>query len=103
MKSLLIAFALCLALVAIAPQGQAATSDIEIFVTDWCPYCRKATSFLGGKGKAFKEYNVERDESAAKRFLKQNPRGGVPFAQICGEQVLGFSPEAYEQALSKCP
>lgn len=103
MKRWLLALACCLTLAFFVVPGRAATSDIELFVTDWCPYCRKASEFLKDKNKSFKEYNIERDENAARRFMKLNPRGSVPFAVICGKEILGYSPKAYEQLLSACP
>ena len=73
-----------------------------MFVTDWCPYCDKAIAYLKSKGLKFKTYNIEKDKRAAKRKHELSKgRGGVPFAMIYGRPVLGFSPQAYDEALNQ--
>jgi len=85
------------------PSDQASSAEqIEIFVTDWCPYCTKATAYLKSKGKAFKEYNIQHDAEAARRKQQLSPGGAVPFAVICGQKLLGFSPPSYDRALAAC-
>ncbi len=88
------------------PSAQAATATVakswpkvEVYTTVWCPYCRKATDFLRANGIPFTEYDIERDEAAARRLRLLNPRGGVPTAVIGSEKIIGFSREAYEWAL----
>jgi len=74
--------------------------NVELFITSWCPYCKKATNFLRSKGIPFKEYDIEKDKAAARRKKKLDKKGsGVPFALINGTPVHGFSKEAYERAL----
>jgi glutaredoxin len=85
------------------PPAAQTEAQIDLYVTDWCPYCKKAASFLRGKGKAFKEYNIERDAAAARRKQELTTGGGVPFAVICGQKITGFAPQTYEKALAACP
>lgn len=75
--------------------------EVELYITTWCGYCKKAKSFLNARGIEFKEYDVEKDESAAKRHRKLNRRGGVPVALINGKKIIGFSKASYENALKK--
>ena len=83
--------------------GQFVKSDVpnvELFITSWCPYCKKATNFFRSKGIPFKEYDIEKDKAAARRKKQLDKKGsGVPFALINGTPVHGFSKEAYERAL----
>ena len=83
--------------------GQFAKSNVpnvELFITSWCPYCKKATNFFRSKGIPFKEYDIEKDKAAARRKKQLDKKGrGVPFALINGNPVHGFSEEAYERAL----
>jgi glutaredoxin len=88
---------------AVQPASPKKQPDIEIFVTDRCPYCKKATAYLKEKGKTFKEYNVEHDSAAAKRLRSLTEYTGVPFTLLCGQQLRGFSPASFDAALSKCP
>lgn len=88
-----------------AEQGgdSSAKKPVELFVTDWCPYCKKAAAYLKSKGKSFKEYNIDHDSAAARRMRELTSNRGVPFALICGQQLTGFTPANYDKALSKCP
>lgn len=79
----------------------ARNQEIELYVTSWCGYCKKAKSFFNARGIEFKEYDVEKDKNAAKRHRKLNRRGGVPVVIINGKKIIGFSEASYENALKK--
>jgi glutaredoxin-like YruB-family protein len=81
-------------------QGTPAAPKVELFVTSWCPYCVKAKNYLASKGISYTEYNVENDPAAAARMRQLGGSGGVPFALIGTQPVVGYSPEAYDQALN---
>ena len=74
---------------------------VELFVTSWCPYCKKAKNYLNNKGIAFKEYDIEADKAAADRMEKLSPGSGIPVAVIRGVVVQGFDEESYDEALAK--
>ena len=76
-------------------------AEVELYVTSWCPYCKKASEYFRSRGIPFTEYDIEKDKSAARRHKKLNRRGGVPVALINGKKILGFSEGAYENALKK--
>jgi glutaredoxin len=76
-------------------------SQVELYVTSWCPYCRKAIDFFRSKGIYYVVYDVERDENAARRKKELDPRNGVPFAVVNGVKIHGYSPEAYQKALDQ--
>lgn len=73
--------------------------SVELYVTSWCGYCKKAKAFLTSRGVPFREYDIERDPDAAQRKARLNGRGGVPVAVIGGKTLVGFSAEAYQKAL----
>jgi glutaredoxin len=75
------------------------TATVDIYVTDWCPYCTKAIKFLKARGIPYTAYDIEKDKNAAERKTKLSNRQGVPFAIINGKQILGFSEKAYSDAL----
>ncbi len=79
----------------------ARNQSVELYVTSWCGYCKKAKAFLRARKIDFTEYDVEKDKDAARRHRKLNPRGGVPVAVINGKTLFGFSQTAYESALKK--
>lgn len=74
---------------------------VELFMTSWCPYCKKAIQFFKSKGIAVQTYDIEKDRWAAARKNKLDSRGGVPLVIINGTIIHGYSPEQYEAALQK--
>ncbi|MBU0730310.1 MAG: hypothetical protein KKE17_02955 [Proteobacteria bacterium] len=78
---------------------------VEIYVTSWCPYCKKATNYFESKGIPYVAYDIEKDPEAAARKAKLDTRGGVPFVVIRGRNtthyIHGYSVEQFEYALSK--
>jgi glutaredoxin len=72
---------------------------VELFVTSWCGYCKKAEAYLRKKGVAFTSYDIEKDLQAAKRKDSLTSKRGVPFALIGAQKLTGFSEASYAQAL----
>jgi glutaredoxin len=72
---------------------------VELYITDWCPYCRKAIQFFQSRGIPITVYDIEKDRDAARRKNELDSRRGVPFAVINGRQIHGFSEQAYQRAL----
>jgi glutaredoxin len=75
------------------------TATVELYVTDWCPYCTQAIKFLKDNRVPYVAYNIEKNSEAAKRKERLAPRQGVPFAIINGKKIYGFSAQIYSQAL----
>ena len=75
------------------------TPEVELYTTSWCGYCGKARAYFRSRGISFTEYDVERDQSAARRKRSLDPRGGVPFAVVNGQPIHGYSPSGYARAL----
>jgi glutaredoxin len=74
-------------------------NKVELYVTSWCPYCKKARQFFKSRGIKYKAYDIEKDAKAAARQRKLDSRKGVPFAVINGIKIHGYSPENYASAL----
>jgi len=74
-------------------------NQVELYVTSWCPYCKKAIQYFQSKGIAYKAYDIEKDKQAAARKKQLDERGGVPFAVINGTRIHGYAPDLYTQAL----
>lgn len=72
---------------------------VEIFTTDWCPYCKSAVNFLKANNIPFTEYDIEKDASAKRRKNQLDSRPGVPFAIVDGKEIHGYNPLAYKEAL----
>ena len=76
-------------------------ADVELYVTSWCPYCKKASDFFRSRGIPFTEFDIEKDKRAARRKKRLTKENGVPFAIINGQPIHGFKRAAYECALSE--
>jgi len=72
---------------------------VEMYVTSWCRYCKKAKSFFNARGIPYTAYDIEKDQAAAARMTKLNPGGGVPVTVIDGQVIRGFSESVYAAAL----
>ena len=77
-------------------------APVDIYVTSWCPYCRKAISYLNANGIKFNKYDIEDDLSAAARKKQLAPNyNGIPLAVINGKIVKGFNKDTYKAALQQ--
>ncbi len=72
---------------------------VEVYVTDWCPYCQRLEAFLKENQVAYVRKNVEADDSA-RREHRALGGGGIPVTRIDGDQVVrGFRPEVIADLL----
>ena len=78
-------------------QTERFTGTVELYMTSWCGYCRKAEQYLKRKGIAYTALDIEKDESAKRRYEELGGTGGVPLIQIGTNQVRGYSPEAIDR------
>ena len=74
------------------------TPKVEIFVTSWCPYCRKLESFLKENQIDYTRYDVEKDAKGAEEFGRLGGEG-VPMARVGEEIIHGYDPEGILAAL----
>ncbi len=85
-----------------ADNGDQAAPQVDIYITSWCPYCKKAMAFLHKNNIVFNAYNIEQDIDAATRKKTLDPGySGIPLAVVNGVTIRGFSDAAYQQALTK--
>ncbi len=81
-----------------------ANGDIKVimYITDWCPYCKKASAYLKSLGVDLTEHDIEKDPEANREYLeKGNSEKGVPFIDIEGILLRGFSEKSISAALDK--
>jgi glutaredoxin len=85
---------------ATVPPG-ASSDDVAVamYMTSWCPVCRRARAWLERQGVPFVEHDVETDARAARLMRSLNPRGAVPMFDVDGRILIGFSPPMLRQAL----
>jgi len=88
------------------PSAQAANDaveptwpSVELYTTDWCPYCIKAKAFFDRRKIPYKLYDVEKSREAAFRKKTLAPGAGVPVVVIDGTVIRGYSEKAFRIAL----
>jgi glutaredoxin len=70
---------------------------ITMYTTQWCPDCRRAKSFLKERGVAFREVNIDEDESAEEIVIRANDgKRKVPTLEA-GGRFFACSPFDPEQ------
>ncbi|GFO54019.1 NrdH-like redox domain-containing protein [Geomonas sp. Red276] len=74
------------------------TGTVEMYVTSWCGYCKKARRYLDSKGIPYVAYDVEKDSAAAQRHRELGGRG-VPLIVIGSKTLSGFSEQAIDYYL----
>lgn len=80
------------------PKKASFSGTVELYVTDWCGYCKKAQGYLKGRGIPFVAYDIEKDAAAHQRYKEMGGRG-VPLIVVGSNRMSGFSQESLEYYL----
>lgn len=64
-------------------------AQVEVYVTNYCPYCTRAKGLLKRKGVAFKEIDVTDDHDKREWLIEATGRRTVPQIFIDGVSVGG--------------
>lgn len=90
----------------VEPKLQAATSQkarfngtVDIYLTEWCGYCKQAISYMRERGIPYNAYDIDKDPAAKQRHKELGGRG-VPLIIIGSNKMSGFSAEAMEHYLN---
>jgi glutaredoxin len=78
--------------------------DIKVilYMTDWCPHCKNALSYLRSQGVSLTVYDVDRDGSAAREMTgKTGGSRGVPVIDVEGIILRGYSAAAISNAIKQ--
>ena len=75
-------------------------SNIKIYSTPTCPWCKKVKSFLTEKGQKFEDVDVSANQEARKEMIEKSGQMGVPVLDIGGTIIVGFDQQAIEKAIS---
>lgn len=74
---------------------------ITMYSTEWCGVCKRARAYMHKENIPFTEHDIEHDDSARQKAHTLNPRNSVPTITIDKELLIGFSPEALEERISR--
>jgi glutaredoxin len=86
----------------IAQKQQAAVAPVQglrLFSAKWCVYCRHAKAWLGSKGIAYAEVDIDTPQGMAE-FAATGAAKSVPLLVGPGVRLQGFSEEAYASAMA---
>jgi glutaredoxin 3 len=61
---------------------------VTVYLTDWCPYCRRAKDLLTRKGAQINEINVDDEPKLREEMIARSNRRSVPQIFI-GEKHVG--------------
>ena len=64
-------------------------SDVQVYTTDYCPYCDRAKALLRRRGIPFEEIDVGGDHEKRAWLVKATGRRTVPQIFIKGEAIGG--------------
>ena len=65
------------------------TTDVLLYITNWCPFCRRAKTLLKEKGVQWKELDIEADPVHRQAMTEASGRNTVPQIFINGTHVGG--------------
>ena len=65
-------------------------SKVVMYSTSWCGYCAKARQYFKSKGIAFKEYDIEKNKKAKRKYDRLGGQG-VPLILVGKKSMRGFT------------
>jgi glutaredoxin 3 len=68
---------------------------VTVYVSDWCPYCRRAKDLLAQKNVEFSEINVEDRSDLREEMIARSKQRTVPQIFI-GDRHVGGCDDLFE-------
>ncbi len=65
-------------------------TNIKIYTTPWCAFCKMAKEYFQSKGWAFQDFNVMEDLKARDEMVSKSGQLAVPVIDINGKIIVGF-------------
>ncbi len=76
------------------------TEKVEVFVTDWCPYCRSLEAFLKAEKITYVRHDIEKS-AKGRMMYEELGGGGIPLTRIGTKVFHGFDESGIRSALGK--
>lgn len=76
-------------------------SEIKVimYMTDWCPYCKKAREYLVSTGVNLIEYNIDKNRDRRQEMRSKSGSRAVPVIDIEGIIIRGYNLRAINSAI----
>lgn len=78
-----------------ATNSATASKELILYSATWCGYCKKAKSYLAGKGISYREVDIDTNYGKA-AFAEIGGGRGIPLMLAGTKRMQGFSTEAYD-------
>jgi len=65
-------------------------SDVKVYSTPTCPYCKKAKEWLDSNGIKYENIDVSSNAKYADEMIKKSGQRGVPVIDIDGKIIVGY-------------
>ena len=65
-------------------------AQIEMYRSDWCPYCMMARRLLDSKGVSYTTYSIDGNSQVKSEMMNRSGRHTVPQIFIDGSHIGGF-------------
>ena len=76
-------------------------SNIKVYSTTTCPWCKVAKDYLRSRQVAFDDIDVGLDQAAAAEMIRVSGQYGVPVITIGDGVVVGFDQAKIDRLLSQ--
>ena len=93
-------FVLAFLLFCVAATAADAQKKVDLYLTSWCPYCRKLESFLKNHHIDYTRHDVEADGASANEFERLGGEG-IPLTRVGDKVIRGYDPDGIVKALKK--
>ena len=87
-------------ILAAAAKQERFSGTVELYVTSWCGYCKKALAYVKDNNIKYVAYDIEKDSAANQRYKEMGGRG-IPLIIIGDNIMSGFSQETFEHYMNK--
>ncbi|QEY16802.1 glutaredoxin family protein [Cellvibrio sp. KY-GH-1] len=72
---------------------------VIIFVTSWCPYCKKLKRQLDSLGVAYEEHDIESSKKSYFIYYSLGG-GGVPISIVGDKVIYGYQPDFIQSEIN---
>ncbi len=73
--------------------------SVTVYSTPTCPYCVMAKNYFKQNNVQYTDFDVSRDQNAAREMVEKTGQMGVPVIDIDGKIIVGFQPEVFQELL----
>ena len=81
-----------------APVAAAGQTEVVLYATAWCGYCKKTRELLADEGVTYVEFDIEKSAEGRRRYQALNGRG-VPVLTVGDTVIHGYQEKEMRRLL----